>query len=71
MKHKFKLHDQYIEYEPGSPISVTLKGDDRPVDIVLTEEQLEKLVKKIQQGKAEKKKEQFQEKLEQSAKETY
>ncbi len=46
MKHKFKLHDQYIEYEPGSPISVTLKGDDRPVDIVLTEEQLEKLVKK-------------------------
>lgn len=46
MKHKFKLHDQYIEYEPGSPVSVTLKGDDRPVDIVLTEEQLEKLVKK-------------------------
>lgn len=46
MKHRFKLHDRYIEYEPGSPISITLKGDDKPVDIVLTEEQLEKLVKK-------------------------
>lgn len=46
MKPKFKLHDQYIEYEPGSPVSITLKGDDKPVDIVLTEEQLEKLVKK-------------------------
>jgi hypothetical protein len=46
MKPKFKLHDQYIEYEPGSPVSITLKGDDKPVDIVLTEEQLEKLVEK-------------------------
>lgn len=46
MRSKFKLPGQCIHYEPGDLVSITLKGDDKPVDIVLTKEQVERLEKK-------------------------